>query len=97
MKWSVFFELEYWLTIIGWTNVLLSTALLMAVVAGMALFRSNHSQGPPTPEKITLRKLSKGWIKGGSETIHISELVHLWRDDQRLEQATDTLVLNNPR
>lgn len=97
MKWSVFFELAYWLTIIGWPNVLLSIALLMAVVAGTALFRADHSQGPPAPEKITLRKLSKGWIKGGSETIHISELVHLWRDDQRLEQATGTLVLNNPR
>lgn len=97
MKWPLLYELTYWLMVIDWTTVFLSMALLMAVMAGTALFRSNKSLKISVPEKVTLRKLSRGWIKGGAETIHISELVHLWRDDQRVDQAAGTLVLTNPR
>ncbi len=75
-------------------DVLLCLALLLTAVAG-GLLRGKRYE-PPAPEAVTLQKLSDGWTKGGT-TIHISELVHFWRDDQLREKETDAITLNHPR
>ncbi len=97
MKWSLPFELVYWFIVIDWAIVLLCMALLMAVVAGVVMFQSNSSLELPGSKNIALRKLSIQWIKGGAEIVHISELVHLWRDEQCVHQAAYAPVLTNPR
>jgi hypothetical protein len=75
-------------------DVLLCLALLLAAVAG-GLLRGKRYE-PPAPEAVTLQKLSYGWTKEG-ETIHISELVHYWRNDQLHEKEDDSIALNHPR
>ena len=75
-------------------DVLLCLALLLSAVAG-GLLRGKRYE-PPAPEAVTLQKLSDGWIRGGP-TIHISELVHFWRNDQLHEKEVNSIALNHPR
>ena len=75
-------------------DVLLCLALLLAAVAG-GLLRGKRYE-PPAPEAVTLQKLSDGWIRGGP-TIHISELVHFWRNEQLHKEKVNAIALNHPR
>ena len=84
---------DAWLT--DWlVDVFLCLVLLLAVVAG-GLLRGKRYE-PPAPEAVTLQKLSDGWIRGGP-TIHISELVHFWRNEQLHKEKVDAIPLNHPR
>lgn len=74
--------------------MLLCLALLLAAMAG-GLLRGKRYE-PPAPEAVTLQKLSDGWTKGG-RTIHISELVHFWRNEQLCKEEVDAIALNHPR
>jgi len=80
----------------GWTNVFLGMALLLVGLAGMVVLQNGERESSFL-EKITLRKLSERWVRPGVQIRHISELVHLWRDEQLIDHEANDCELSNSR
>ena len=77
---------------VTWSEVLLALILVGLVV----LFPRRRRSEPRIPEEISLRHLSRGWTRG-NETIHISELAPLWRDERLHETKSADMELRHPR
>ncbi len=74
----------------SWPVAVWTLALGLTGVAGM-LVRQTGAREAHEPELITLRSLSQRWLKPmrqeqGRENRHISELAHLWRNEELIAQ-----------
>ena len=89
----------------SWPTVALSLALGLTGLAALML-RQVSATEPVNTEKITLRSLAQVWLrpmrgaKGeipGVEHKHISELVHLWRDERLIARGMVSYEFTHPR
>ncbi len=76
--------------LMSWPVAAWTLALGLTGFAGI-LLRQAGVREALTPEKITLRRLSQRWLRPmrqmqGKESRHISELAHLWRDEELIAQ-----------
>ena len=89
----------------SWPTVALSLDLGLTGLAALML-RQVSATEPVNTEKITLRSLAQVWLrpmrgaKGeipGVEHKHISELVHLWRDERLIARGMVSYEFTHPR
>lgn len=69
----------------GLINILLAVGLVVLIGITLLVFFIS-SKEPPARERILLKKLSRLWVKDKSETIHISELAPIWREQEKADQ-----------
>ena len=69
----------------GLINILFAVGLVVLIGITLLVFFIS-SKEPPAREKILLKKLSRLWVKDKSETIHISELAPIWREQEKAHQ-----------
>jgi hypothetical protein len=84
-----------------WPTIILGVALVLVGLAGMLVLRSEE-QEPSFLEQMTLSALSQRWVRPKSFTRiegvkHISELVHLWRNEQVIAEGIEKVELTHPR
>jgi len=69
----------------GLINILLAVGLVVLIAVTLLIFFIS-SKEPPPRERILLQKLSRLWTKDKSETIHISELAPIWREQEETDK-----------
>ncbi|WP_319587863.1 HD domain-containing protein [uncultured Desulfobulbus sp.] len=84
-----------------WPMVILGGALVLVGVAGVLVLRSEE-QEPSLLEQMTLSALSQRWVRPKTSTRiegvkHISELAHLWRNEQVIAEGIEKVELVHPR
>jgi len=84
-----------------WPTISLGGALVLVGVAGVLVLRSEE-QEPSLLEQMTLSALSQRWVRHRSSTRvegvkHISELAHLWRNEQVIVEGIEKFELAHPR
>lgn len=83
--------------VFGWPDLFLGLAVVLAGLAGAVLLRSRESR-PPDTREIALGELAACWTKSPVyRTVHIADLVHLWRDERLAHVAVETLPVAHPR
>ena len=83
--------------VFGWPDLFLGLAVVLAGLAGAVLLRSRESR-PPDTREIALGELAACWTKTSvPRTVHIADLVHLWRDERVARTEAETLTLAHPR
>ena len=83
--------------VFGWPDLFLGLAVVLAGLAGAVLLRSRESR-PPDTREIALSELATCWTKSPMHrTVHIADLVHLWRDERLPRVAVETLAVAHPR
>ncbi|MDX9842060.1 MAG: metal-dependent phosphohydrolase, partial [Desulfobulbus sp.] len=83
--------------VFGWPDLFLGLAVVLAGLAGAMLLRSRESR-PPDTREIALGELAAGWTKSPvHRTVHIADLVHLWRDERLARVEVETLAVAHPR
>ena len=81
----------------GWPDLFLGLAVVLAGLAGAVLLRSRESR-PPDTREIALGELAACWTRSPvHRTVHIADLVHLWRDERLAHVAVETLPVAHPR
>ncbi len=84
-----------------WPTIILGVALVLVGLAGILVLRSEE-QEPSFLEQMTLSALSQRWVRPKSSTRiegvkHISELAHLWRNEQVIAEGLKEFELVHPR
>ena len=84
-----------------WPTIILGVALVLVGLAGMLVLR-DEEQEPSFLEQMTLSTLSQRWIRPKTSTRiegvkHISELAHLWRNEQVIVEGIKNSELVQPR
>ena len=84
-----------------WPTIILGVALVLVGLAGILVLRSEE-QEPSFLEQMTLSALSQRWVRPKSFTRiegvkHISELAHLWRNEQVIAEGIEKFELVHPR
>ena len=84
-----------------WPMIILGVALVLVGLAGILVLRSEE-QEPSLLEQMTLSALSQRWVRPKSFTRiegvkHISELAHLWRNEQVIAEGIEKFELVHPR
>jgi len=84
-----------------WPMISLGGALVLVGVAGVLVLRSEE-QEPSLLEQMTLSALSQRWVRPKTSTRiegvkHISELAHLWRNEQVIAEGIEKVELVHPR
>jgi len=84
-----------------WPTISLGGALVLVGIAGVLVLRSEE-QEPSLLEQMTLSALSQRWVRPKSFTRiegvkHISELAHLWRNEQVIAEGIEKVELVHPR
>jgi hypothetical protein len=84
-----------------WPTIILGVALVLVGLAGMLVLR-DEEQEPSFLEQMTLSTLSQRWIRPKTSTRiegvkHISELAHLWRNEQVIAEGIEKFELTHPR
>ncbi len=84
-----------------WPTIILGVALVLVGLAGILVLRSEE-QEPSFLEQMTLSALSQRWVRPKSSTRiegvkHISELAHLWRNEQVIAEGIEKFELVHPR
>jgi len=87
--------------LMAWPTVTLGLALVLVGVAGVLVLQ-NEEQEPSILEQMTLSVLSQRWVRPKSSTRiegvkHISELAHLWRNEQIIAESIEKFELVHPR
>ena len=83
--------------VFGWPDLFLGLAVVLAGLAGAVLLRSRESR-PPDTREIALGELAACWTKSPVyRTVHIADLVHLWRDERLARVAVEPLAVAHPR
>ena len=84
-----------------WPTIILGVALVLVGLAGILVLRSEE-QEPSFLEQMTLSALSQRWVRPKTSTRiegvkHISELAHLWRNEQVIAEGIEKFELVHPR
>ena len=84
-----------------WPTIILGVALVLVGLAGILVLRG-EAQEPSFLEQMTLSALSQRWVRPKSFTRiegvkHISELAHLWRNEQVIAEGIEKIELARPR
>ena len=84
-----------------WPTIILGVALVLVGVAGVLVLRSEEQESSFL-EQMTLSALSQRWVRPKSFTRiegvkHISELAHLWRNEQVIAEGLKEFELVHPR
>lgn len=84
-----------------WPTIILGVALVLVGLAGILVLRSEE-QEPSFLEQMTLSALSQRWVRPKTSTRiegvkHISELAHLWRNEQVITEGIEKFELAHPR
>jgi hypothetical protein len=84
-----------------WPTIILGVALMLVGLAGILVLRSKE-QEPSFMEQMTLSALSQRWVRPKPFTRiegvkHISELAHLWRNEQVIAEGIEKSELVQPR
>ncbi len=83
--------------VFGWPDLFLGLAVVLAGLAGAVLLRSRESR-PPDTREIALGELAACWTKSPvHKTVHIADLVHLWRDERLARVEAEPLPVAHPR
>ena len=69
----------------GVINILLAVGLIILIGSTLLVFFISSKQRPVL-KNILLKKLSRLWVKNESETIHISKLAPIWREQKKTDQ-----------
>ena len=84
-----------------WPTIILGVALVLFGLAGILVLRGEE-QEPSLLEQMTLSALSQRWVRPKKSTRiegvkHISELAHLWRNEQVIAEGIEKVELTHPR
>ena len=83
--------------VFGWPDLFLGLAVVLAGLAGAMLLRSRESR-PPDTREIALGELAACWTQSPvRRTVHITDLVHLWRDERLARVEVEPLTVAHPR
>ena len=85
-----------------WPTIILGVALVLVGLAGILVLRSEEQDASSFLEQMTLSALSQRWVRPKSFTRiegvkHISELAHLWRNEQVIAEGIEKFELVHPR
>ena len=85
-----------------WPTIILGVALVLVGLAGILVLRSEEQDASSFLEQMTLSALSQRWVRPKSSTRiegvkHISELAHLWRNEQVIAEGVEKFELAHPR
>lgn len=69
----------------GVFNILLAGGLILLIGSALLVFFIG-SKKTQVMENVLLKKLSRLWVKNESETIHISKLAPIWREQKKTDQ-----------
>lgn len=83
--------------VFGWPDLFLGLAVVLAGLAGAVLLRSKESR-PPDTREIALGELAACWTQSPvRRTVHIADLVHLWREERLARVEVEPLAVAHPR